>query len=67
MQIMKTFDYQYIEQNDLIDCRTNNLNENNLNLIERTKSERRMKLLDNFKIETDEDYQELGEMFSEDE
>ncbi len=64
---MKTFDYEYIEQNDLIDCRTANLNENNLNLIEQSKSERLMKLLDNFKIETDEDYQELGEMFSEDE
>lgn len=35
---MKTFDYAHFEQNDLIDYRTSNLSENNLNLIEQVRA-----------------------------
>lgn len=41
--------------------------ENDLKTIARAVAKRRMELMKNFKIESDEDYQGLGEMFPEDE
>ncbi len=41
--------------------------EEDLHLTIKPITARRMKLLEDFRIERDEDYRELGEMFSEDE
>ena len=57
----------YFEQDNLTGCAPEDVTETDLRLIIKPISERRMKMLKDFKIESDEDYKELGEMFPEDE
>lgn len=58
---------EYIEHDNPTGIAQDDTTESDLNLIIKPISERRMELLKEMKIETDEDYNEMGKMFDEDE